>query len=1638
MDGEFLILKKDSLLRYGFAIVLSFFLLSFVFFSFFVSADSSPTYSQTFMFSINQPTFSTVQIQNKTYTKIFLEECTPLGMIGYPELPSKTINILIPFKHEIKDIICENIQENDYSLQVKLHDVIPLQSESSFSNDRALQSFEKNETIYKKNMVHPTESFKKRSIHYASGFPIVSLTLNPFQYNPSGKKLTFSSELSLKIIFQPTQQEPINPYFRGQKSDSQPLKEMVINPEAVYTYPLTDDETTDQTVLTDAKTSDEAILGSSYPGGLCDSTESVDYVIVTSELLTDQSNYSYNWTDLLVFRQQQDGFTGRIVTIEDIITCSDYGNTSSIFDDDAARLREFCKDAYLDWNTAYVLLGGDWEEGNSIRQIVPCRIMTDLDENSSGYNTMASDLYFSNLDGDWYDETESVWGGGRSGANDKYSELAVGRIPVSTRAHVSNIVQKIIWYDTCQDDEWLSSAAFLGGDLGDWASTSKDYMEELRNGDGSFSEYTGFEEWNNDFSTYEIDTSHRYYDADYDTESDAVNAWKQAINNNQFSLISHLDHGSRYNTLSLGSGSDLSNSHFFLGTSQACLSGRYTDGWSGSESFLCENNSRGGFAMVLNTGYGYGSSLGTHGASQLHHKIWWDYFFANQTTTFEHWRLGSAMRYSKDRFSDIIDSYSHAYCYVWYSWNLFGDPAQNLRITTNENNINTPPQVFTPSPIHDANDVSVDLSMISITIHDMNGDLLNWTIETSPSVGSAFGNNEENGSKTCMVSSLAYNTEYTWFVNVTDKNTWCNETFSFTTELDPNQAPTISLEHPMNNTEMVDTELESVSVYVSDPDDDLVNYTIEGSFISSVSANDQSNGTKTAIVSSLLPFDTCIHWFVNVTDGKQWMNKTFSFTTRSAYYPEPPTTITCESVNRTSIQLTWTKGLNADHTIIERNSVSDWTIGDGISVDNTSNETLIDHSLACNTLYYYRCWSYNETDQLQSSQSTLMQQRTQANHPPVLSIELVNNSEYQPCSFTFTVSLSDLDADQLDWQITCSNEKTNSSITSNVTSSLYLDDLEYNTTYIIWVNVSDSFTEINHWYQFKTRPAIEPSKIQHFLINPVNKTTLFLSWDPPSSQHHVVLAYQLYSNWNKTEGIILVNSTDQSSFVHTDLQANTTYYYQIWQYDTSDNQYGPSVKRNESTLVNVPPVLSNIQPINGSIVDDLSVEWSVQLSDADNDPLSYWINTTNNASENGSDAQSGLKTLLLQDLVYESTYTVFVTVTDGNDTINEWFTFITPDEPSTPTESVPSSGGGSGGANFIPVIQNTKPIAIVHSPVTGLVNETILLNAQNSTDADDDLLAYRWDFTGDGIFDTSWNDSATVQTCYTSAGVYTATVEVSDTKSVDSTNITVYIKQGNHPPRFMYELQNNSIQPHDQWRQNILIIDADSDFIHYKIDYGDNRSVNWSAWQPSNQLLCLHAFFNHSGTYYIRLLIEDENQMQSKWYTISQVSVLPHTAYHINPMLVQLDDRELLHANVIQFHAYDDQFITTAEPVESIRWYINDEYSKDGEILTVNYSGSKSFTVRCEYTTISGKIYQSQQNMTITKDNNSSFPMQPITFFSGIIFCSLLIAGVFFWKNKKSQIPKEKKPKVRHESVQDQEHVSIEEIRKKVDDFINK
>jgi len=95
---------------------------------------------------------------------------------------------------------------------------------------------------------------------------------------------------------------------------------------------------------------------------------------------------------------------------------------------------------------------------------------------------------------------------------------------------------------------------------------------------------------------------------------------------------------------------------------------------------------------------------------------------------------------------------------------------------------NNSPVLSNPSLGNLSTDVSISTSALSITIEDPEGDSFNWSIETSPNVGSNSGNNASNGSKSCSVSGLSYSTTYYWFVNATDGISWTNESYSFTTE----------------------------------------------------------------------------------------------------------------------------------------------------------------------------------------------------------------------------------------------------------------------------------------------------------------------------------------------------------------------------------------------------------------------------------------------------------------------------------------------------------------------------------------------------------------------------------------------------------------------------------------------------------------------------------------------------------------------------------------------------------------------------------------------------------------------------------------------------------------------------------------
>ena len=108
------------------------------------------------------------------------------------------------------------------------------------------------------------------------------------------------------------------------------------------------------------------------------------------------------------------------------------------------------------------------------------------------------------------------------------------------------------------------------------------------------------------------------------------------------------------------------------------------------------------------------------------------------------------------------------------------------------------PIISNPSPLDNAEFLPLNTSNISFDLVEPQHELMNWTVETQPDIGSGDETGVINGRYTVPISGLDYFTTYNWFVNVTDGTHWSNETFSFrtTTEntvvIEPTDDATIS------------------------------------------------------------------------------------------------------------------------------------------------------------------------------------------------------------------------------------------------------------------------------------------------------------------------------------------------------------------------------------------------------------------------------------------------------------------------------------------------------------------------------------------------------------------------------------------------------------------------------------------------------------------------------------------------------------------------------------------------------------------------------------------------------------------------------------------------------------------------------
>jgi peptidase C25-like protein/VCBS repeat protein/flagellar hook capping protein FlgD len=156
----------------------------------------------------------------------------------------------------------------------------------------------------------------------------------------------------------------------------------------------------------------------------------VAYVILTGDDQVTQFQRLADW-------KTQTGVPAVVRTMSFVRTNYPFGS------DDAERVRMFIRDAYTRWGTKWVLLGGDTD-------VIPVRHAVTT---FYGGEDIATDLYYSCLDGNWNANGDSTYGDAFQsnsipGDNvDLLPEVYVGRAPTSSAADAQLFVNKTLQYE---------------------------------------------------------------------------------------------------------------------------------------------------------------------------------------------------------------------------------------------------------------------------------------------------------------------------------------------------------------------------------------------------------------------------------------------------------------------------------------------------------------------------------------------------------------------------------------------------------------------------------------------------------------------------------------------------------------------------------------------------------------------------------------------------------------------------------------------------------------------------------------------------------------------------------------------------------------------------------------------------------------------------------------------------------------------------------------------------------------------------------------------------------------------------------------------------------------------------------------
>ncbi len=565
--------------------------------------------SQTVDFSVADLVFSASQGSDI----IYLKGCEITDQVGEPQLPVKLLHVTLPPGSKVEQV---RVTGSESRILSGNYEVFPAQPPRILSlMDESVSFIQPKSKVYSLGEEYPGKLLECTGTGFLGGYQLAGILVYPVQYIPSQKKIKFYSHIEFEIRYTSGGRKPL------------PVKKRSEGVKAVYQNIM------DTAVLNPKSSSLDLSPEEMFSSVL--SPADYEYVIITDTTFVTTFQALADW-------KTQKGVPAKIVTTDWI-----YANYSGY--DDAEKVRNFIKDAYQNWGTIWVLLGGD-------TNMVPDRIAWAMDCEYGGAtgNQIRCDLYYSDLDGTWDANGNHIYGEVEDSV-DMYPDVFVGRASCSSLSRLEWWLPKLLAYEMSPPTDYQTNMLFFAMVL--WwnpytdGGMAKDMIDQK-------------------YVPARFDPITKVYESSGGTKAQvlaAMDAGQGIINHNGHAWIDLLS----VNETQVVNRSDMLqlNNHprNSILYSIGCWPGAF-DEYCIGEAFLI-NSEGGGVAFVGNSRYGWGSP----GNPEYGYSDRFDQqFFAALFSRDVH-RIGATLA---DMKSVYVSRAGQENVYRWceYEINLLGDP----------------------------------------------------------------------------------------------------------------------------------------------------------------------------------------------------------------------------------------------------------------------------------------------------------------------------------------------------------------------------------------------------------------------------------------------------------------------------------------------------------------------------------------------------------------------------------------------------------------------------------------------------------------------------------------------------------------------------------------------------------------------------------------------------------------------------------------------------------------------------------------------------------------------------------------------------------------------------------------------------